>query len=272
MAITTLFTLALPGILFSGLSFIKDTKQAVLGTIVLMVSPMVIFYGSSQQADTPVAGYVLCSLVLIALYFKTRASGLLALAGLVTSLTAWTKNEGYLFIVVNSALVILFLMILKQLQALKNYAIGLAVPLLVILFFKFTLPVSNDLFKMSTLNQLLDVSRYQLILQKLFETIVKLGWWTPFSLMLVLLVYGLLVWFDVPEPLTLKFIGLALLIQVSGYFVIYLITPHDLLWHVNTSMERLLLQFFPAALFFFFYVTRSPDFRLPEGRTYASDD
>jgi hypothetical protein len=196
----------------------------------------------------------------------------LLLAGLVTSLTAWAKNEGFLFIVVNAFLVIVFLIMLKQPGALKDYAVGSAIPLGVILFFKATLPVSNDLFVQNTLYQLLDISRYQYILQKFFGTTLGLGWWMPFSLLLILLVYGLLVWFDIPETLTLKFVGLSLLLQLSGYFFIYLITPHDLVWHINTSMERLLLQVFPSALFLFFYVTRSPDFNLSEGRTYASHD
>jgi hypothetical protein len=272
MAVTTLFTLALPGILFSGISIIKGTKQAVLAIIVLMASPMLFFYGSSQEADTPVAVYILASLVLTSLYFKTRMKKLLLLAGLVTSLAAWAKNEGFLFIVVNTFLVIVFLIILKQPGAFKDYAVGNAIPLGVILLFKATLPVSNDLFKSNTLPQLLDISRYQYILQKLFGTILGLGWWMPFSLILILLVYGLSVWFDIPETLTLKFVGLSLLLQLSGYFFIYLITPHDLVWHVNTSMERLLLQVFPSALFLFFYVTRSPDFNPSEGRNYASHD
>jgi hypothetical protein len=270
MVVTTLFTLILPGILFSGLSLLKDTKQAALATIVLLASPMIVNYGISQQADIPVAGCVLASLVLAALYFKTRAGNLLLLAGLTTSLTAWAKNEGYLFIFISAVLMTVFLAALGQIRTLKNYVIGSAIPLSVILLFKFTLPVANDLFAQNNLAQFLDGNRYLVILQKLFEVAANLGWWSPVSLLIVLLIYGLLAWFDYPEPLIVKFIGLALFLQLLGYFVIYLITPHDLLWHVNTSFERLLLQLFPAFLLLFFYATRSPDFNLSEGWNNAS--
>jgi hypothetical protein len=82
--------------------------------------------------------------------------------------------------------------------------------------------------------------------------------------------YGLLVWFDYSEHLIVKFIGLALLLQLFGYMFIYLLTPYDLAWHVNTSIERLLLHLFPTGLFLFFYATKSPDFNLSEGWNHAS--
>jgi len=272
MAMTSIFTLILPGILFSGIWLIKDAKQAALATIVLTASPMLITYGVSQQADIPVAGYILVSLSLVALYFKTHTRSLLLLAGLTTGLTAWAKNEGFLFIVVNTFLVIVFLLILRRPWALKEYAIGIAFPLAVILLFKVTLPVSNELFAKNTLAQLLDVSRYQVISQVFFVIVTGLGWWTPFSMLIVLTIYGLLVWFEYPEPLVIKFVGLALLLQLLGYFVIYLITPLDLVWQINSSLERLLLQLFPSAVFLFFYATRSPDFNISEGWNHAPHD
>jgi hypothetical protein len=270
MAVSTLFTLVLPGILFSGLLLLKDTKQAALATIVLLASPMIINYGVSQQADIPVAGCMLATLVLVSLYFKTRANNLLLLAGLTASLTAWAKNEGYLFILVSVVLMAVFLAALGQIYTLKHYIIGSVIPFSVILLFKFTLPVTNDLFAHNNLAQILDWNRYGVVLRSLFEHAANLGWWSPVSLLIVLLIYGLLTWFDYPEPLIVKFVGLALFLQLLGYFVIYLLTPHDLIWHVNTSFERLLLQLFPAFLLLFFYATRSPDFNLSEGWNNAS--
>lgn len=270
MAVSSLFTLILPGILFSGLALLKDTKQAALGTIVLLASPMIINYGISQQADIPVAGYILASLALMALYFKTHKSNLLLLAGLTTSLTAWAKNEGYLFIFVNSILLIVFLAAVGRIRTVWRYALGAAIPLSVILLFKWTLPVANDLFAQTNLVQLLDWNRYNFIFSSLFEYAVTLGWWSPVSLLGILCIYGLLVWFDYPERLIFRFTGLALLLQLLGYMFIYLLTPHDLAWQVDTSIERLLLHLFPTALFLFFYVTKSPDFNLTEGWNHAS--
>jgi hypothetical protein len=264
MAITVLFTLAIPGTLFSGLALLKDTKQATLAAIVLLSSPLLINEGVGQQADIPVAGFILVSLILVALFFKTQESNLLFLAGLTTSLTAWAKNEGFLFIVINTALLIVFLAASGKIRNIKKYSLGMVIPLSIILFYKLAIPVSNDLVANFKASQLLDLNRYGFILGDLAESISTLGQWPFVSLFIVLLVYALLTWFDFPEPLIVKFVGVALLLQLSGYMVIYVITPHDLAWHIHTSKERLILHIFPAILFLFFYSTNSPNFNLWE--------
>jgi putative copper export protein len=45
---------------------------------------------------------------------------------------------------------------------------------------------------------------------------------------------------------------IVLLLMLSGYFMVYIITPHDLNWHLNTSLERLFLQLLPSVIFIFF--------------------
>ena len=270
MAVTSLFTLVLPGILFSGLAFLKDSKQAILASIVLLASPVIIVNGTSQQADTSVSAFVLASLALMALYFKTQETSLLFLAGLTTGLSAWAKNEGYLFILVCTILIFLFLARPGKIRHIRNYVTGLAIPLLVILFYKFSIPVVNDLLRKNDFLQLLDWSRYEFILRNLAEAILGLGQWPVLSLVAVLLVYALLVWFEYPEVMIVRFVGLAILLQLAGYFAVYVWTPHELTWHLQTSKDRLILQIFPAILFLFFYSTRSPDFNLLEVWKYAT--
>ncbi|HEY3313269.1 MAG TPA: glycosyltransferase family 39 protein [Anaerolineales bacterium] len=270
MALTSLFTLVLPGILFSGLVLIKDTKQAILACIILLASPVIIVNGASQQADTLVSAFVLASLALMALYFKTQEPKLLFLAGLTTGLSAWAKNEGYLLILVCTVLIFFFLAGTGKIRNITKYAAGLAIPLVVVMFYKFSIPVSNDLLAPGDIPQLLDWHRYIFILSSLADSVPSLGQWPVVSLVVVLLLYALLVWFEYPEPLIVKFIGLALLLQFAGYFAIYVLTPHDLAWHILTSKERLMLQIFPASLFLFFYAARSPNFNLLEVWKYAT--
>ncbi len=260
IVVAALFTLALPGILYFGLALLKGSKQAVLATIVLLASPLIIQEGASQQADIPIASFILASMTLVALYFKTLDSNLLFLGGLTTSLTAWTKNEGFLFIVINATLLVVFLITLGRIRSIKKYALGLAIPLSVILFYKFSIPVTNDLLSQYNIIQLLDLNRYRFILSSLVEFIVGLGWWPTISLAGVLIVYALLARFEYPEPLIVKFVGLALLIHLFGYIAIYVLSPHDLVWHLKTSIQRLLLHLFPASMFLFFYSIRAPDF------------
>jgi len=47
--------------------------------------------------------------------------------------------------------------------------------------------------------------------------------------------------------------------MLSGYFMIFLITPNDLIWHLNTALQRLFLQLLPVSLFAFFLGIATPE-------------
>jgi hypothetical protein len=53
-----------------------------------------------------------------------------------------------------------------------------------------------------------------------------------------------------------------LVFMLAGYFGIYLITPHDLRWHLLTSLNRLFIQVWPSAIFLCFMIARTPEMAL----------
>lgn len=44
-----------------------------------------------------------------------------------------------------------------------------------------------------------------------------------------------------------------------GYFFVYVITPTDLAWQLESSLNRILLQLWPAAVVVCFCVLRTPE-------------
>jgi len=50
-----------------------------------------------------------------------------------------------------------------------------------------------------------------------------------------------------------------LTLALIGEFFVYIVTPTDMEWLLSTSLNRLILQLWPAAVFIFFMVTRSPE-------------
>jgi hypothetical protein len=48
----------------------------------------------------------------------------------------------------------------------------------------------------------------------------------------------------------------AVAIQLAGYFAIYVATPNDLDWQLNTSLPRLLLHVWPLAVAGIFLISR----------------
>jgi len=62
-----------------------------------------------------------------------------------------------------------------------------------------------------------------------------------------------------PGSFAEKFVWIIPLSQFVVYLLIYLITPHDLEWHLNYSMSRLLIHLFPMALCSFFLFVNPPE-------------
>jgi hypothetical protein len=44
-----------------------------------------------------------------------------------------------------------------------------------------------------------------------------------------------------------------------AYFATYIITPHDLDWHLAFSLDRILLHLYPTLLFVLFSITDDPE-------------
>lgn len=49
-----------------------------------------------------------------------------------------------------------------------------------------------------------------------------------------------------------------LIIMGLGFHVTYVTTPHDLTWHLDNSLDRLMLQLWPSFLLLFFQVVTTP--------------
>ena len=45
---------------------------------------------------------------------------------------------------------------------------------------------------------------------------------------------------------------------LTGYFLVYVMTPHDLAWHLRSSAERLLLHLWPLAIWTLFLYLATP--------------
>ena len=268
--LASLFTFASVGLIVSSLSALRNRAQGYLGGLVLIGLPVFIEIGAWQYADVPLAFFFLMTLVLFSFYDTSsdKQSGLLILAGISAGFAAWTKNEGWLFIL---ALMCArwFALGLRgghklYLKQMRLCAIGLLPVLAIVILFKLRFALTNDLVSglglRSTLRRIVDLSRYYLIIRISIEQILhSTGWlsslWAlvPFALLL----RGKVEERDRPTIIT---IALTLTIVLSGYFFVYVITPFDLSWHLQTSVLRLLIQVWPSFVLTYFLIVNT----LPE--------
>jgi hypothetical protein len=258
-----LFQLSLVGLLVTS---VQMQRGALHGFLAGGVGITVIFVSLNfrQYADVPLAYYFLAANVLLFFgdTFTGSKPGPALLAGLMTGAALWTKNEGWaLLAAVIAARLLLDLLSRRPLAQTAHwfgfFLIGLLPLLLAALYFKITLAPPNDIvggLSMAAIkSKLVNISRYLTILKAARSQFTHYG---NLALPMLPLLLGYCLLAGVSFSKEQRGGILALLLRIAGisgiYFMIYLLTPNNLAWQLNTSLERLVTQVLPSALFLYF--------------------
>lgn len=276
-AIGFAFTFSTVAALFSSLAILRGRTSALLGGLVLLATPFFIEQGTAQYADVPLSFFFLAAIALWCLGHRLSSensnvrTGLFALSGLAAGLAAWTKNEGLLFVF---ALVISQLLMLPRARRRKNrnhddpledsvdarrfvsFLIGLVPALVLIFWFKHSVAPRGDLFPDIALafHKMLEPSRYWIVFRWYAKSLLRFGnWWVVPGTLIFPVFYFLGIGpKEDPERVGRNICGITMGVMLAGYFLIYLITPYDIFWHLRNSLNRLFLQLWPSAIFLFF--------------------
>lgn len=265
--IAFLFTFLTVGLLVFALAYFRSMNHGLLAGLVLIGFNKFIQRGATQCADIPFGFYLLATLVFFYLHGTSPAKnrGFIALAGSMTGLAAWTKNEGLLLI---CSVMVAHLTVTLPDKGWKEYArqwagfmAGLLPAIVLIAYFKLRLTPPNDLITAqsapSVIAKLSDVSRHLTItgsfMREFFElTKIRLAIFPALAFILGRL-----------HPNRFKnsnhLAAIVMGFMLSGYYMVYVLTPHNLVWHLNTSLERLYLQLLPSLLFIFFSTLKTPE-------------
>ncbi len=215
---------------------------AVLGLAATTTLPLEI---AAQLADVPVAAFVLGAVVAIARHATDGAPRALVLAGLCLGAAAATKNEG----AIHAVVVTFAVAVGHGLRPAGRVVLGLAPAVLgLVVFHRFT--PRNDLAERLSFDALvargLDLERHATVLLgaiRRLEGFDVRGWAVPaIGAAAVLLTHRAGIVRHRASLLGM----LGCLIAIHG---VYVATPQDLTWHLETSQSRLLLQLFPASVF-----------------------
>ena len=271
--ISLAFTFATLGLLVSALATLRGVASAALAGIALASTPFFIEQGASQYADIPLSFFFLATVALLHLYQQRSAEiadgrplGLLVLAGVAASFAAWTKNEGMLFLVAFLVCSILSASRWRQppasgplpLTSMRELAVlllAIAPFLLLIAWFKHSIAPPGDLFANpeTMIQKILSPARYWAILRWYAKQFLRFGNWVVPATALLIVLRFLIPSSGTRRRETARWSSvMTLALTLSGYFVIYVITPNDLFWHLRFSLNRLFLQVWPSALFLFF--------------------
>jgi len=255
--IAALFTLLLVSILLSAVRVFTSRAMTFCAGALLLAPPAFVQLTSNQYADLEVAAFALAGAVLLVLALEQAHPPFppLALAGLAFSFAASTKNEGLLHLgAFGGALVLTSVWATRawRFRGPLYFSAGAAPCLLLLQAFKRLTP-TNDLLEHATLGVLVDrlarLGRWQSVAHGLKAV------WRPYGpfgpLLIAVAALGVLALIR-PGRISreARLVGLATLGVQSGFVFVFLTTPQDILWHIQTSADRLLLQGWPCAILF----------------------
>jgi hypothetical protein len=274
-----LFTLATVGILTAALWRLRGRSQGFLAGLVLIGTPFFVAHGAAQYAEIPLAAFMVASLALLHLGEDAtqRAGGLHCLAGLLAGMAAWTKNEGLLFVLALAAAQAITMVWMgsgsRDWRRLAAFCAGALPVMLLVVGFKGLLAPASDLWAgqglAATLGRLADPSRYLQVARAFAKVFLDREKWNLFPV--VLPFYALLVGAQIGmsgnagqeakdtegRPGVARTWG-TLALTTGGFFLVYLVTPRDLAWHLRTSADRVFLQLWPGLLLATFLSIGSP--------------
>lgn len=259
--IAVMFTFSTFIIAFFSVRLLLGRSHAFLLGCLLLSAPVFLVQGASQYADIVMACFMTATVSLFCLLDSEAPPHYLALAaGLFAGFAASTKNEGLLFLLVVFVARILLLLFRRNYRdgakEIAQFAIGALPGLIAVVLFKVLRAPPNEIAGQASLSllasRLQDVARHTTIWKEVFKIRNFASWpLHPMPLMFLYLVVSRLTASRTKSVAVWGMPALVLLGMLSGEYVTYLMTPYDLVWHMDNSLDRLLMQVWPTALVFF---------------------
>lgn len=249
IATAYVFLLALLAMVAGGVAVLRGPVGGLLAGLCLTGVPTLLHEVPSQYADIPLACF-LAGAVLAALLDRP------ALAGALAGCAAWTKDEGILFVLVLAAA-----MALVKRPRLARFCVGAAPAAALVLVFKLAMARAPHTLMSGVpgglAHRLVDLSRYRTAAWAMLREIFtwNVGWYHPLLPVAILLIALRTHRRGLRDALFSAGVGLAVLL---GYFGIYVVTPNDLQWQLQTSLTRLFIQVWPIGLIAAFLAMRMP--------------
>ncbi|MEX2661218.1 MAG: glycosyltransferase family 39 protein [Vicinamibacterales bacterium] len=262
IAYSALFSVALVAILTVSVARLQGVTAGLLAGAFLLAAPAFVTYAPVQCADVPLAFFYLLTIALAAEAERSRSGGAWLLAGAAAGLAMWTKNEGAAFWLISAGALGTAALRGGTGRPLRGPALFLTVslPLVAALIaFKTSIGLSNDVVNTTTAGmlwaRLADTDRVVLVLSAIGREL----WFGGAEWVGVLPVLGLYLlaqgWTRPIEAVVAR-AGVIVVLTLAVYTAVYLATPHDLAWHLRTSLDRVILQLLPTVIWLGCLLTR----------------
>lgn len=237
---------------------------ALIFTTMLAFTPYFYIRTHAGYADTILAFYLLITWYCFSLYKRENNSAAFFLTAFFAACAAWTKQEGILFCLV----VCLFIAydVFSKVKSKREVACAIKrLSCFVCIIAIFSLPwiCFKSIAGLGTeytaagqsVLSFFYLKRLELILVFLIDELSLLIHWGSlfYQILVLFLVITVESFLHRNKGWGIRgygYLGLFIVLQLGGYILIYLITPHDLIWQLDCSLSRLLIHITPLVFCF----------------------
>lgn len=283
-----LFTAATLAMVHGTTAILRGRALAAGALAAVAGTTLFLHIASLQYADLPFGFFVTGTVCLLALS-AARGGGLgvLALAGCCAGAAVFTKNEGSPVLLAAALAVTLIppMPVDSQAQPVSTGRVAWkarGLPLIVFLlgaaplvgvrmWQKRELPAGNDLIEgqsvAESLARVVDFERHAEIFRAAWRLLLNPPWHASqansvgYAVMPMFIAAALLLGRSKEPSLTapLRRVALVCAALAGVYYVVYLLTPHELYWHLETSLQRLYVHMLPSLALLVALAARSPE-------------
>lgn len=252
-----LYFVALLALLYNAVRRFAGMTYALFFCFILATIPMVGAYAANAYHELPLSCYYFASALLLFRWFdRPDRPYLLALSAVLVGLAAWTKNEGLLYCVVNTAVLGVFVVFNARKMRLPD-ALGVAAYPVIVL--ALTLPwalvkrsfgIVNSEIDLANINPVYLAAQLHKFLPILDEFQKQVFGPKKWNLIWIAAIAILVMYrHKVLGGVQRRYIALSLCLTVAGYVLFYLISYVDVGYFVSKTWARFLLHFLPVVVY-----------------------
>jgi hypothetical protein len=255
IAWAAVFTVAVVSTAGVSVARVRGRAAGMITAGAILSSPAFVLYAPWQIADVPFSFFIIATFALMARAGTSTEPAWWVLAGVAAGLAVWTKNEGLLFAGTLTVCGIIFAACrypVVPLAAVGWFVLGMAPMLLALASLKYIWSPPNSIVAAQSAQHLItrlsDVGRLQIV----GTAMAKELWHSGAAIVgpvPITVVYALVRGRASDPPPRAATLALAVTTAaMAGYLVIYMVTPHDLQWHLGTSLGRVCVQYMPVSI------------------------
>jgi len=251
-----LYFVAILGILYSSIRRFSSRANALVFTFMLATIPQFNHFATNAYHDVPLSYYCFTGTLFLLYWFKDRStSGFLYISAIMTALSAWTKNEGFVYCVANITLLAIFLSLNRRnirVMDICNGFLYMGIILLILMpwmWVKGTAHLVNsdiDLLKTGQFNIVEQCYKAWPIIYEFQRQMLGPKKWNIFW---IIVMFSAIVYHRKIFLKSQMYITISLMLAISGYIFAYLIGQREIAYFVTMTWSRFMLHFLPLAVY-----------------------